>query len=104
MATKSRRQNEFSRATQKAALARQKDRCALCGETITALGHDGQATHAFGEGVHAHHIRHVKQGGTNTAENCVILCWSCHYTVHEGGSYRHSQVETYPEDYPHYNG
>jgi len=24
--------------------------------------------------------------------------------VHEGGSYRQSQIETFREDYPHYNG
>jgi len=101
---KPRRPNEFSRATQKAALARQKNRCAMCGEAISALGHEGQATHRFGEGVHAHHMRHVKQGGSNSVDNCVILCWSCHYSAHEGGSYRHSQIDSTADDYQYFNG
>lgn len=101
---KSRRSNEFSRATQKAALARQKSRCACCGETISALGHEGQATHRFGEGVHAHHMLHVKQGGTNTVENCVILCWSCHYSVHEGGNYRRGTLDSSAGDYEFFKG
>jgi 5-methylcytosine-specific restriction endonuclease McrA len=98
------RPNEFLRRTQLAALDRQKHRCALCGEKISALGHAGQITHSFGEGAHAHHMRHVKQGGSNALDNCVILCWSCHYSAHEGGNYRHSQIDTTASDYPHFNG
>lgn len=102
--TRSHRPNEFSRATQQRALERQRSRCASCGETISALGAAGRAAHRFGEGAQAHHVVHVKHGGTNATENCVILCDSCHYSVHEGGNYRFGTVDGTSEDYPHYNG
>jgi 5-methylcytosine-specific restriction endonuclease McrA len=95
---------EFSKATQLLALARQKNRCAVCGTRITTLGEAGRAQHAYGEGARAHHIRHVKFGGTAILENCVILCQSCHYTMHEGGNYRFGTVVFSPADFPHYHG
>jgi predicted restriction endonuclease len=98
------RSNEFSKATKQAALERQKHRCAMCGESITALGYAGQAGHKFGEVAQAHHMRHVKQGGSCGVENCVILCWSCHYSAHEGGNYRHGHVDSSAEDYEFFNG
>jgi len=98
------RDNEFSETTKIAALERQKFRCASCGTGISALGDAGQATHDFGEGAHAHHMRHVKQGGTSGVENCVILCWSCHYSAHEGGNYRHGQIDSSAADYEFFNG
>ena len=27
-----------------------------------------------------------------TLENCVILCRSCHYSVHQGGSWRDASI------------
>jgi 5-methylcytosine-specific restriction endonuclease McrA len=98
------RANEFPRATQQHALARQKYRCASCGTPIASLGNSGRMTHAYGEGAQAHHIRHVKFGGTNVLGNCVILCWSCHYSVHEGGNYRFGTVIGRKSDFPHYRG
>ena len=98
------RPNEFSRPTQQMALARQKHRCASCGTRITALGEAGRAAHRFGEGAQAHHVRHVKLGGTDAAHNCVILCGSCHYSAHEGGNYRFGTVVGRQSDYPHFNG
>jgi 5-methylcytosine-specific restriction endonuclease McrA len=91
--------NSFTNATKQAALERQKHRCAMCGERIAALGHAGQAEHRFGEGAHAHHMNHVKLGGARDVENCVILCWSCHYSAHEGGNYRRSEIVGAAEDY-----
>jgi len=104
MKSKARRPNEFPRSTQQRALVRQKHRCASCGEGIADLGEAGREQHRFGESAQAHHMRHVKHGGTNAVENCVILCWSCHYSVHEGGNYRHGSVDGSESDYPHYNG
>jgi 5-methylcytosine-specific restriction endonuclease McrA len=98
------RANSFSIATKRAALERQKFRCAMCGEKIAALGHAGQAEHRFGEGAHAHHMRHVKLGGTRGLDNCVIICWSCHYSAHEGGNYRRSPIESDATDYEFFNG
>ena len=95
---------EFSRPTQQMALARQRNRCAACGTRITQLGEAGRAGHRFGEGAQAHHVRHVKFGGTDTVHNCVILCQSCHYSVHEGGNYRFGTVQGRHSDYPHFNG
>jgi 5-methylcytosine-specific restriction endonuclease McrA len=98
------RVNEFSIVTQRLALARQRLRCASCGTHIVQLGLSGRGVHNFGEGAQAHHVRHVKAGGLATLENCVVICQSCHYVVHEGGNYRHGAVQGLPSDFPHYNG
>ncbi|MCA1811266.1 MAG: HNH endonuclease [Halobacteriales archaeon] len=98
------RPNEFSRKTQQLALARQGNRCASCGTGITQLGNAGRAEHQFGEAVHAHHIQHVKLGGSNSLDNCVILCQSCHYSAHEGGNYRFSTLIGHASDFPHFRG
>ena len=98
------RQQEFSRQTQELAWLRQGKLCASCGTPIHALGVSGQSQHRFGETVQAHHIRHAKRGGTNHIDNCVVLCQSCHYSVHEGGNYRFGWVEGTPDDFPHYQG
>src|SRR5206468_3835953 len=81
--TMSGRPGEFPLPTQQLALVRQRNRCASCGTKISALGEAGKATHRFGEGSQAHHINHIKFGGTEALDNCVVLCRSCHYSVHE---------------------
>lgn len=96
------RPNKFSRSTQELALARQRNMCASCGTHIFALGDAGQAEHRYGEGSQAHHIRHVKFGGSDSVDNCVILCNSCHYSVHEGGNYRFGTAVGRESDYPHF--
>src|SRR6478752_4808266 len=58
------RPEEFPRAIQELALGRQKNLCASCGTPIARLGNTGRADHKFGEGAQAHHVRHVKFGGT----------------------------------------
>src|SRR5262249_46866974 len=78
---------EFSQATMKAALARQANRCASCGTPIAMLGKRPDL-HEFGEWGEAHHIRHARAGGDASLQNCVIICWSCHYSAHGGGDYR----------------
>jgi 5-methylcytosine-specific restriction endonuclease McrA len=98
------RVHEFSLATKRKALERQKHRCASCGETITTLENHGRTAHRFGEAARAHHVLHIQQGGTNEVANCVILCESCHYSVHEGGFYRSKAVIADKSDYPHYDG
>jgi 5-methylcytosine-specific restriction endonuclease McrA len=98
------RPNEFSPATQQLALNRQKNRCASCGARIVALGNAARCVHRFGEGAQAHHIRHVKQGGLASIDNCVILCQSCHYSAHEGGNFRFGLASGRPKDYPYLQG
>lgn len=98
------RTQEFAPGTKLQALMRQKNRCASCGEKISHLGQTGRKSHKYGEGAHAHHVRHVQQGGTNAVFNCVILCESCHYSIHEGGNYKSKAVRANPSDYPNYNG
>jgi 5-methylcytosine-specific restriction endonuclease McrA len=102
--TMTNRPGEFSRATQQHALARQEYKCASCGTPISALGQVGRSIHRFGEGARAHHIRHVKFGGTDLVDNCVVLCESCHYSAHEGGNYRRGTVVGVKQDFPHFNG
>ncbi len=98
------RMQEFAPVTKQQALLRQKNQCASCGEKISHLGQIGRKSHKYGEGAHAHHVRHVQQGGTNAVFNCVILCEACHYSVHEGGHYRNKAIRANSSDYPHYDG
>jgi 5-methylcytosine-specific restriction endonuclease McrA len=98
------RAEEFSKGTQQLALVRQKFRCASCGTRVSRLGEPGRVQHTYGEIAHAHHVRHIKRGGTNSLENCVIICQACHYSAHEGGNYRHGTVLGRREDFPHFNG
>jgi 5-methylcytosine-specific restriction endonuclease McrA len=98
------RPNEFPLRTQQRALARQKNRCASCGTAIARLGAAGRKDHAFGEAAQAHHIRHVKLGGSNSLQNCVVLCEACHYSAHEGGNFRFGTVIGRRSDFPHYRG
>ena len=94
----------FSNATQLAALERQKNQCGSCGTEIHALGEPGRGKHAFGERAEAHHMLHVKAGGTDTLDNCVVLCQSCHYSAHEGGTYRYGTVQAERSDFPFFEG
>lgn len=99
-----RRANEFSRSSCRLALARQQFRCASCGTEISCLDGAGRAEHRYGEGARAHHIRHIKFGGSDSVDNCVILCESCHYCAHESGNYRFGTVVGQEDDYPHFRG
>ena len=101
------RPGEFTLATQRLALARQRNKCASCGTPIFGLGQAGQTAHRFGEGAQAHHVRHIKFGGTeplDNVDNCVVLCQACHYSAHEGGHYRFGTVAGRKQDFPHFNG
>ena len=98
------RPNEFSGSTRQLALARQRFRCASCGTHIFRLGDGGRAEHKYGEGAQAHHLRHIKLLGSDSVDNCVILCQSCHYSAHEGGNYRFGTVVGHESDYPHFRG
>jgi hypothetical protein len=64
----------------------------------------GREAHEYGETAHAHHIKHAKFADDASVENCVIICWSCHYSIHEGGNYRGGTVEDEISDFPHYSG
>jgi 5-methylcytosine-specific restriction endonuclease McrA len=98
------RAEEFTGGIKELALARQRNVCAACGTPIFKLGEAGRANHKFGEGAHAHHIKHVKFGGTRDLSNCVILCQSCHYSAHEGGNYRFGTAICKLADFPYYRG
>jgi 5-methylcytosine-specific restriction endonuclease McrA len=99
------KRKEFSSKTIKAALKRQDSRCASCGTRIFRLGRDPGA-HAFGECAEGHHIRHAKAGGNSSAENCVVICKSCHYSAHGGGDFRDNSepMQGKPQDFPYYGG
>jgi 5-methylcytosine-specific restriction endonuclease McrA len=96
------RPQEFTRRTQELALLRQGNLCASCGTLIAQIGKGGRSQHTFGEGAQAHHVKHVKFAGTNHVDNCVVICDSCHYSVHEGGNYRFGTVMGTPNDFPYY--
>jgi hypothetical protein len=95
---------EFTATTKQLALVRQRHRCGSCGERVAQLGEAGRSHHRYGEVAHAHHVRHAKFGGRNTLGNCVILCASCHFLVHEGGNYRYGTVVGRLEDFLHFSG
>lgn len=86
------------------ALVRQKNKCGSCGTQIFGLGKEERPGHLYGEGAQAHHVRHVKLGGPDSVDNCIILCESCHYCAHEGGNYRFGTVAGRESDYPHFYG
>ena len=95
----------FLPGTKEQAWRRQGKRCGLCGEMIKQLGKAGGRNHKYGENAEAHHMTHIKQGGNNFLSNCVILCYSCHYSVHQGGNFRNraSYLITTSSDYPFFN-
>ena len=95
---------DFTESVKIQALERQRNRCGSCDTAIAALGRQGIDEHDYGEGAQAHHIRHKQQGGRGNVENCVILCQSCHYTVHEGGNYRSKNIMADVTDFEHYYG
>lgn len=98
------RPGEFTRTTQALALARQKNHCASCGVRILRLGEAGRVGHVFGEGAQAHHVRHIKFGGSDSLDNCVVICQACHYSAHEGGNYRYGTVVGRRSDFRYFNG
>ena len=98
------RPGEFTHAIKELALVRQKYLCGSCGTPIKSIGEAGRADHKYGEGAEAHHVKHVKFGGTGDVSNCVVICRSCHYSVHEGGNYRFGTVIGTQSDFPYFTG
>ena len=112
--TNDRSDYEFTDDVKMAALKRQGYLCAMCGSRIWRLGKNAKETHRFREASEAHHMLTVGKGramvinGEYTKEemkirltkasNCVILCWSCHYTAHEGNFLRGDLLST-KDDY-----
>lgn len=94
------RPNDFSTPTKQKALARQQYQCASCGVRISHLGNACAAVHVYGEAAHAHHIQHLNKQGSDSLDNCVILCEACHYSAHEGGNYRRGTVIGRKIDFP----
>jgi HNH endonuclease len=111
-------EKEFTSATIKAAFVRQNGHCASCGIRIWKMGREGAMWHKFGEHAEAHHVKPVLAGGTADADNCVILCRTCHYSAHQGGNWqdvsiyekpgssnkarRYVSTETIAAEYPFY--
>jgi 5-methylcytosine-specific restriction endonuclease McrA len=80
----------FSKEMQLAALERQHGKCASCGTLIATPGKAGAAQHEFGESAEGHHMIPQKLKGPTTVENCVVVCKSCHYSVHRGGDWKYT--------------
>ena len=55
--------------------------CQICG---TAGSKDNPLT--------VHHIVYKRLGGSNTPENCELLCWNCHKRLHEQDRNRRHQA------------
>jgi hypothetical protein len=88
---------DFDDRAMNSARLRQQERCACCGEALLDLVE------------HAHHVVPNQSGDADDPDhawlrepiNCVILCETCHYAVHDSGRYRHGPVA--PADYYEYS-
>ena len=91
------RQFAFTKHVRSTAFARQNARCAHCGESLEDLED------------HAHHVIPNQSGDPGRAQdallkstdNCVVLCATCHYAVHQSGRYRTGAVA--PPSYYRYS-
>jgi HNH endonuclease len=80
---------DFTLQTKDKTFFRQWNLCAHCGRSLISLED------------HAHHVIpdqsgkdmiHSAESFLRTVDNCVILCSTCHYRVHENGKYRNGAV------------
>lgn len=46
-------------------------------------------------GLHLHHVIRRSQGGTDTVDNLVALCFGCHMALHDGDI----KIEDFVKDY-----
>jgi hypothetical protein len=74
----------FAKSLKEAALARQGGKCAMCGAHISGVAKADAANHKYGERAEAHHIIPWQNHGESSLDNCVMLCWSCHFSAHGG--------------------
>ncbi len=81
---------DFTKSTIDVARMRQLGHCALCNENLDWMEEN------------AHHIHPNALGGPDRAENCVVLCRTCHTRVHNDGNFRSGIVA--PLDYFPYSG
>lgn len=94
------RPNEFTPHTIALAKSRQKGRCGICGKYFDRTGIK----------LEAHHIKSARYGGTNSLDNCVVLCaedqfrqrGGCHLFAH--GDYYHRPFELNRSEYRFLNG
>jgi hypothetical protein len=90
---------DFSETVKREAFFRQWNLCAHCGRNLINIVD------------HAHHVLPNQVGNPKNSnddwirsvDNCVILCDTCHYRVHENGHYRTGAVAP-PEYYPYSHG
>ena len=97
-------EKEFSNQIKMQALSRQEFLCGSCGDLIVPFSRNELVSVAWDETAHAHHRKPIKMGGGGNVENCVILCETCHYSAHEGGSYAHGTVWGRIKDFPYFYG
>lgn len=76
---------KFSESTKQRSRFRQRGKCVHCNESL-----DWQEEFA-------HHLYPHALGGADCVDNCVVLCGSCHYRVHNDGRFRSGIVA--PRDY-----
>jgi 5-methylcytosine-specific restriction endonuclease McrA len=90
----------FPISIQNDALKRQRGKCGSCGSPIFSVGTSGASAHKFGEGAEGHHVIPHQMGGPLTLENCVVLCKSCHYSVHRGGHWKYTEQYNFVKGLP----
>lgn len=90
----------FPSSVQNEALKRQRGKCGSCGSPISGLGKAGAPSHRFGEGAEGHHVIPHQLNGPLTLENCIVLCKSCHYSVHSGGHWKFTRQYDFVKNLP----
>lgn len=72
------RVGDFTRATKRAAILRQRGVCGWCGVALQTPWSNGEL------GGYAHHLRPLRHGGDASLDNCVYLCWGHHQLIGHG--------------------
>jgi len=87
---------DFSDTVKNEAFTRQWNRCAHCGESLIDM--EDNAHHVVAD--QAGSISNPHDDFLRTADNCVYLCLTSHYAVHDSGHYQ-SGATAPPEYYPY---
>ena len=72
------RAGDFSNKTKRIAIERQGGVCAFCGVTLNTPWTGGEYRG------YAHHLKPLIQGGSDSLDNCVYLCWGHHQLIGHG--------------------
>ncbi len=73
----------FSEEVKREAFNRANGRCEKCGKVLVYDNHEDGERGAW----EAHHKKAVKDGGSDTLQNCQVLCRECHKKTKSYGNH-----------------